>query len=512
MLKAFVLVAAFAASVSLWGDSDILESRFAGSWYSSNPEVLKKQLEGFLANVKEKPTKENAAALILPHAGYRFSGQTAMFGIKQIMGRKYSRVIIIGPSHRASLPNCASLPNAKFYSTPLGKVPLDIEFIKKLSKSENFKILPQVHKYEHSVQMEIPLLQFGLKNLKIVPIVIGQLNSESAQKMAKILLSLIDDKTLLVISSDFTHYGSNYGYVPFKDNVKENLKKLDMGAYELIAQKDYKGFINYLDKTRATICGRNSIGILLCMLPSNARAKLLNYSTSAEMTGDFSNSVSYMSIMFEGEWKKGATSELDKEKKKEESKLTEEDKKNLLELARKTLTYFMKNGSMPTPDALDIKISDGMKQVMGAFVTLHKNGRLRGCIGEIVPRRELYKAVMAQAVNSGLRDYRFPQVQMNELPELEFEISALTPSKAVGSYKDIVIGKHGMTISMDGKRAIFLPQVAPEQGWDLAQTLTHLSMKAGLQPDAWKDKNAKFTVFEAIVFNEKDFDKKTKSK
>jgi uncharacterized protein (TIGR00296 family) len=103
-------------------------------------------------------------------------------------------------------------------------------------------------------------------------------------------------------------------------------------------------------------------------------------------------------------------------------------------------------------------------------------------------------------------------VQASELPELDFEISALTPSKHVDSYKDIVIGKHGMTIAMNGRRAVFLPQVAPEQGWDLATTLTHLSMKAGLPADAWKDKNAKFTVFEAIVFNEKDFDKKSESK
>lgn len=512
MIKAFALIAALVASFSVFGDSEVLYSRLAGSWYSGDPVALKKQLEGFLANVREKPAGKNVAALILPHAGYRFSGQTAMYGIKQIMGRKYSRVIIIGPSHQAPLLNCASLPDAKFYATPLGKVPLDVEFIKKLTSSEYFRVFPQVHKYEHSVQMEVPLLQFGLKDLKIVPIVVGQLDKETARKMAKVLLSLVDEKTLLVASSDFTHYGPNYGYIPFRSDVSGNLKKLDMGAYDFIAKKDYDGFINYLDKTGDTICGRNSIGLLLCMLPANAKAILLHYAASGELTGDFSNSVSYMSIIFEGEWKKGAAPKLDEKKKKEESKLTDSDKKALLELARKTLTYAMKNGSMPTPEMLGIKITDGMKQVMGAFVTLHENGRLRGCIGEIIPRRELYKAVMAQSINSALRDYRFPQVQMSELPKLEFEISALTPSKPVKSYNDIIIGKHGMTVSLDGRSAVFLPQVAPEQGWDLAQTLTQLSMKAGLPPDAWKNKNAKFTVFEAIVFNEKDFDKKSKSK
>ena len=157
---------------------------------------------------------------------------------------------------------------------------------------------------------------------------------------------------------------------------------------------------------------------------------------------------------------------------------------------------------MPTPEELGIKITPNMRQKMGVFVTLHKNGMLRGCIGEITPRRPLYIAVMHQAINSALRDYRFPKVKESEIPSLEYEISALTPPKPVSSYKDIVIGRDGMTISKHGYSAVFLPQVAPEQGWNLDQTLTHLSQKAGLPSNAWK-KDAEFTTFQAIVFNEK---------
>jgi AmmeMemoRadiSam system protein A len=213
-----------------------------------------------------------------------------------------------------------------------------------------------------------------------------------------------------------------------------------------------------------------------------------------------------MSIMFTGEWRAKAMSEEKTENGKKVT-LDSQDKELLLKLAGKTLEYYMKNNKMPAPEELGIKITDGMKQVMGAFVTLHKNGRLRGCIGEIIPRRPLYQAVMAQAVNSALRDWRFPQVTEKELPEIDFEISALSPSKPVDSYNDIVIGKNGMTIYKNGRSAVFLPQVAPEQGWGLAETLTHLSVKAGLPPDAWKE-GAKFTVFEAIVFGEKDTLKK----
>ena len=156
---------------------------------------------------------------------------------------------------------------------------------------------------------------------------------------------------------------------------------------------------------------------------------------------------------------------------------------------------------MPTPEELDIKITPNMRQQMGVFVTLHEDGMLRGCVGEITPTRPLYVAVMHQAVNAALRDNRFPQVKMEEIPNLEFEISALTPPKPVSSYKNIVIGRDGMTITKDGRSAVFLPQVAPEQGWDLAQTLTHLSQKAWLPANAWKD-GAKFTIFQAIVFKE----------
>ena len=184
------------------------------------------------------------------------------------------------------------------------------------------------------------------------------------------------------------------------------------------------------------------------------------------------------------------------------SVLNENDKVNLLKLARETLVYYMSNGKFPTPEALKIEISVNMKNEMGVFVTLHKDGNLRGCIGEIFPSRSLYQAVMAQAVNSALRDHRFSQVKKDELSDIEFEISALTPPQEVSSYNDIVIGQDGMTLSKHGRSAVFLPQVAPEQGWDLDQTLTQLSMKAGLKPDSWKE-NAKFTVFQAIVFKEK---------
>ena len=140
---------------------------------------------------------------------------------------------------------------------------------------------------------------------------------------------------------------------------------------------------------------------------------------------------------------------------------------------------------------------------MGVFVTLNDRttGTLRGCIGEIMPMRPLVEAVVKRAVDSALHDPRFMPVTERELSEIRVEVSALMPPKPVASWRDIVLGRDGMTLEKDGAFAVFLPQVAPEQGWDLETTLSYLSRKAGLSADAWRD-GAKFETFQAEVFHE----------
>jgi AmmeMemoRadiSam system protein A len=183
------------------------------------------------------------------------------------------------------------------------------------------------------------------------------------------------------------------------------------------------------------------------------------------------------------------------------TELGDEDKRLLLKLARATLASYLTHHEMPEPETLDVEITSAMKTVMGGFVTLTKGGDLRGCIGEIEPRRPLFRVVMDHAVDAAINDPRFPPVGADELASLRIEISVLTPPHPVASYRDIVIGKHGMTIEKGFRQAVFLPQVAPEQGWDLEETLTHLATKAGLPADAWKE-GASFQVFEAVVFHE----------
>jgi AmmeMemoRadiSam system protein A len=308
---------------------------------------------------------------------------------------------------------------------------------------------------------------------------------------------VVDADTLIVASSDFTHYGPQYQYVPFKENIPEGLKKLDMGAFEYIAKLDARGFLGYTDSTGATICGRVPIAVLLETLGRDAKAEIVRYTTSGEIMGDYSNSVSYLAAAFRGKW----TSSAPPTAPASQSTLSPEDKKQLLSLVRQTLRYALDHQRAPEPADLSFTASESMQPPRAAFVTLKKNGQLRGCVGDIFPQRPLYKSVITNAIYAGFGDRRFPQLQKDEYDQIKVEISALTAPTPVASWHEIRIGVDGMVLNKDGHSAVFLPQVAPEQGWDLETTLQYLSEKAGLPRDAWKE-GASFLVFQADVFGE----------
>ena len=475
----------------------VLRSSLAGTWYSADPQALNKQLDSFFQKA-DSNIKENVIALILPHAGYTWSGQTAAYGLKTTT-KQYKRIVVIGPSHRVAMEDMLSVPRVTHYETPLGQIPLDVEFINKLLKHSLFQNVPQVHQYEHSVQIELPLLQYCQKDFKLVPIVAGSCSLQEIKQAATILGSLVDQETLVIASSDFVHYGASHGYVPFTENIAEQIKKIDMGAYEYIAHLDYKGFLDYIKKTRATICGNMPIAILLSMLGQDCKAELIKYARSGELTNDYSNSVSYLSIVFSGAWQKNTEVIL----QENSQNLTEEERKQLLALARKTIIYALRNRRVPDVSDLDITITDSMRKPRAAFVTLKKHSLLRGCIGDIFPQRPLYRSVIINAINACFNDRRFRPVTEDECGDITIEISALTTPEPVSSADEIRIGTDGVVLSKDGHSAVYLPQVAPEQGWDINQTLTQLSMKAQLPPDAWKE-GASFLVFQADVFGENE--------
>ncbi len=479
----------------------VMRSSLAGMWYTSVPEELEREIKGYFDSATQVDL-DDIIALLLPHAGYAYSGQTAASAVAQVRGRNYERVVVLGPTHQFEMRNKISVPHAEFYSTPLGEVELDSEFLHNISKHSFVQTSTAHHQQEHSVQIEVPLLQVALDRFKLVPIVVGQLDLETCLMAGAALRELMDERTLLVVSSDFSHYGERFGYIPFVEDVPENIKNLDMGAYRFIDNIDPRGFLQYCNDTGATICGRIPIAVLLAMLPDDTDAHLVHYETSGNMTGCYDASVSYLSAAFTGGWVNcgpGEGNQADSEDNV--TPLNDNDKRSLLKLARSVLDSYLRNGGRGNSHAPDIDITDGMRNVMGAFVTLKKRGQLRGCIGEIFPRRELYKAVISHAINAGVNDQRFSPVTLDELSRIKIEISALTAPHEVGSYREIEIGKHGVLLEKGLRAAVFLPQVAPEQGWGVEEMLENLALKAGLGPDGWRE-GAELKVFEAIVFNE----------
>ncbi len=480
-------------------DTKILKSKLAGSWYTANPDQLKKQISEYVKAAGRKKYK-NVIALIMPHAGYRYSGAVAAYGIKELIGGKYSRVIIIGSSHYKAFFNQLSVPDINAYQTPLGQIKLDTDFINKLKKFPWLISRTEYHSREHSIQIELPYLQYALPGIKVVPLLAGQLDLPSTRKIARDLLTLIDNKTLVLVSSDFTHYGSRFSYRPFGMDfqTEEKIRELDLKAFDFVKKKNLPGFIKFIEKKQATICGRCGIALLTAMLPKNAKAHLLKYASSAAINGFNGESVSYLAAAITGKWESAET-----RKVVSMAFLSPETRQKLLLLARKTIKFHLDKQQRPSFKDLNISLTPDMNKTLGAFVTLHKNGSLRGCIGNY-PRKgvPLYKVVMMMAQAAAFSDPRFRPLSKDEFKDIDIEISVLTQPKPVKSWKDIILDRDGIILKKGWNRAVFLPQVAPEQDWTLEETLSYLSRKAGLSRNAWKE-GAEFEVFQADVFGEK---------
>ena len=274
----------------------------AGSWYPGDEESLARTVDDLLdtAGSDRNGDPGRIVALIGPHAGYVYSGRVAGRGFGKIRGKKVSRVILIGPSHYEVFHG-AVVPDVEVYRTPLGDVELDRDAIEELAGHPRIATSNRPFEPEHSLESEIPFLQRVLSpGWRLVPLLLGSgASGAMAQEIADGLRPLLDETTLVVVSSDFTHYGPRFGYVPFHDDVQERIRDLDMGAVELIERRDLSGFENYLQETGATICGRDAIDVLLRLLPAEVEGRLTAYETSGSLTGDWEHSVSYAAVTFQ---------------------------------------------------------------------------------------------------------------------------------------------------------------------------------------------------------------------
>lgn len=460
----------------------------AGQFYPEKKEDLERIIDEYLEKANPQKTEGEILALILPHAGYQFSGKVAAFGFKKLIGEEIDTVILIGNSHYYRFDGIAIFPEG-FWETPLGRIKVDSDLANQIKKeSERIFFSEEYHQKEHSLEVQIPFLQKTLKDFKILPILLGNSDQKDFEILAKAISKNIKGKNVLLIaSSDLSHYPS-YDDAKLSDQkVIEAILSGEIENLEItISDLSKKQIFNAL----TFACGEDSIKTVILVakeLGSN-EIKLLKYANSGDATGDLSRVVGYSAIGFFGE-RRG-------------NLLNKKEKRILLEIARKTLETFILEGKIP-----EFKVdSPYLNQKLGAFVTIKKNEQLRGCIGTFSPTEiPLYQVVSQMSIAAGTQDLRFYPVQKEELKDLEYEISVLSNLEEIDDWQKIEVGKHGVVIRVGGRSGTFLPQVAKEQNWDLETFLEMLCLeKLGLEKNCYKRKDAKIYVFSAQVFGEKE--------
>ena len=433
----------------------------AGSFYPAGKGELSAMVGEYLGEAKSYSLPK-VRGLVSPHAGYVYSGPTAAFGFRQLANQSYKTVIVLGPSHYVRF-NGFSIPNASWFETPLGRLAISPKVLD-LVKEKGFVNDARIHEQEHSVEVQVPFLQTVLKDFQLIPIVVGGMNPE---ELASILEKYVDDDTLVVASSDLSHY---YTY--------EQARQLDSNCVNAIPS------FNYSLMQKCEACGEIPVLALMHLSERQKwRGQLLDYRNSGDTAGDKSRVVGYGSIAYyQG--------------------LNEEEQKYLLDLSRKTLETYIKTGQVIEA----IYPPEKTKEISGCFVTLNKNQNLRGCIGHILPQEELYQCVIDNTISAAVHDSRFRPVSESELSQIEIDISVLSVPKKL-DYKNsddlkekLVPLVDGVVLKKNMRSATYLPQV-----WEMLaekeEFLTILCEKTGLNGDCWTQ-NPEIQTYRAQVFKE----------
>lgn len=474
---------------------DTLQNRqpaVAGRFYPSDSAGLQQTLKKLFNNTSEPVSNKEILAIISPHAGYVFSGEVAAAAFSQLDSQKeYKTVFIIGSSHQNSFPG-ASVYSIGNYITPFGVLETDFEVAQNLVK-EN-KILaydPHYQIPEHCIEVQLPFLQFRLKKgFKIVPILLGTHDKRACEKIAEALEPYFTNENLFIISTDFAHYPA-YNEAVKSDKIIANA--LISNKPEVFLQAVESFSENKIPNLSTGCCSWPSVITLLNLtanLPGITYNQVMYKNSGDSDYGDKANVVGYWAI---------SVSRL----KKNKMVLDEPEKTELLKIARKTIEeYLFRKHAQEVPSNT---FSMALCSKSGAFVTLKKQGELRGCIGQFESEDPLYKLIQQLAIASATKDYRFSPVTSRELDSIHIEISVLTPLQKITDVNEIRLGTDGIYIKKGSRNGTFLPQVATDTGWSLEEFLGHCSRdKAGIGWDGWKEKDVEIFTFQAIIFGEKE--------
>jgi AmmeMemoRadiSam system protein B/AmmeMemoRadiSam system protein A len=477
--------------------SGIRPPAVAGQFYPGDAHVLNMAVQSFLKDALP-PKPERPIALIVPHAGYIYSGQIAADAYRQAANHTYDVVVVLGTNH--TVPGLMKIwfPPESAFQTPLGNVTVDKAGIDALIKADPDCIVNgSAHAKEHSIEVQLPFIQSLFPKAQIVPAIVGYPDLGLCLRFGKALATVFKDRQVLIVaSSDLSHYPNAADARKADRRTLESAVKLDPALFQKTVENRT---VANLD---TAACGEAPIMATLAAAKGlgATRGVVVSAANSGDVgIGEFSRVVGYGAVVLTAGSNPSDVSALESAATPPSSSvpLNPADHKALLAFARETIVRYLTTQTVPLPRGFNPRL----QRERGVFVTLNKRGELRGCIGNMTPNGPLCRLVSAMALESAFRDSRFTPVTLDEVPQLEIEISVLTPMQPIRHYSEIVVGRDGVLLSKNGRSAVFLPQVAPEQGWSREQMLDNLCLKAGLPAGSWKD-GASFSVFQAEVFHE----------
>jgi len=484
-------------------DFDVREPAVAGKFYPESAVKLRRAIEKFLQDAVPVKVKK-PIAIIVPHAGYIFSGQICADGFKQVSQQQYDVIVVLGTNHTNAIFEKISIYPGSGFRTPLGTVSVEKNIVTSLLKTDPTDCIldKSLHELEHSVEVMVPFIQVVFPEAKIVPVIVGSPDVEMCTRFGKALAEVLrGSRALIIASSDLSHYPpARVANIVDKETL-EAVAKMDPDAFRAIlrAHRDKN-----IPNLRTSACGEGPIITAMAAAISLGATDgaVISYSNSGDTSvGDSSRVVGYGAVVLaaEKEIKKIRAIAQPTTAAISNAALTLSDKKALLAFARETLSRIFLTDTVPLARGLNA----ALQQSRGVFVTLKKKGALRGCVGRIIGDEPLGKIVGTMTVQAAFHDSRFNPLIADELNDIDIEISVLTPMKQVADAADIVVGRDGVLLSKEGHHAVFLPQVATEQGWDREKLLDHLCMKAGLSAGSWK-KGTQLSTFQTVVFSESE--------
>jgi AmmeMemoRadiSam system protein B/AmmeMemoRadiSam system protein A len=466
-------------------------SPFGGSWYPGRPADLGRLLDELFESSRERTGPylyERPLGFVVPHAGLHYSGQVAAAAYRHLCNRHPRRAVILGFAHRGG-PAGVSIPDISEYQTPLGRVRVDRGVTERLAGHLPFEFAAEDRICDHSVEIQLPLLQWAAPDAEVVPLFVGDLDSHERDSAAQVLAELCAEDTIFLVSSDLTHYGRAFGYQPFPADkaISERLQYLDGGLMEAVASLDMDLFLGTVRDSRSTVCGVAPISLWLRTLAfvqgSETFQQMLDYQTSGEITGDYRHCVSYAALGYFPA---------------ESFLLGAEDQAVLLESARETLEHLRcTRDPQPFPPR---EVPAALTRKTGVFVSLHQEERLLGCVGTRTARDSLAETVPEMTLRAALDDPRFPTVLGVE-GRIDIELSILSPLKPICDPRAFRVNEHGASLELGGRQGLLLPQVATGRGWTAEQFLSALCAKAALQPNGYRNPAVHLSVFRAQVFS-----------